>query len=73
MKKDNNFRKNITPLIIGNLKNRGSFQSHSYLNSASENGNEDIVELLASNGADINHKDNDGWTALMLGIYNLDQ
>ena len=73
MKKDNYFRKNITPLIIGNLINRGSIHTHSYLNSASENGHKDIVQFLASNVADINHKDFYGSTALMCGIYNLDQ
>ena len=71
MKKDNYFRKNITPLIIGNLINRGSIHTRSYLNSASENGHKDIVQFLASKGADIRHKKNDGWTALMWGIYDL--
>ena len=38
---------------------------------AASNGHKDIVQFLASKGADIRHKKNDGWTALMWGIYDL--
>ena len=39
---------------------------------AASEGHKDVVLILASNGADINHKNNNGWTALMWGIcYNI--
>ena len=36
-------------------------------------GQKDIVEFLASKGADIHNENNDGMTALMSGIFNFDQ
>lgn len=33
-------------------------------------GRENIVELLLRNGALIDHKNNDGWTALMTAAFN---
>ena len=36
-------------------------------------GHKDVVEYLATKGADIYHKDNNGWTASMCGIYYLDE
>ena len=39
-----------------------------YSAKAAQNGHNDVIEFLASNGADINHKNNNGWTSLMIGI-----
>lgn len=36
---------------------------------ASANGHEEIVKYLIDKGADINHKDNQGRTALIKGIH----
>ena len=38
---------------------------------AASNGHKNVVEFLASNGANIDNKNKDGSTALMLGIYFL--
>ena len=35
---------------------------------AAQNGNKDVIEFLTSKGADINHKNNNSWTSLMIGI-----
>ena len=40
-----------------------------YSKIAAQNGHRDVVEFLANKGADIHHKDNNGFTALMIGIY----
>ena len=40
---------------------------------AAQNGYKDVVEILANKGADIHHKDNNGFTALMIGIYYFDE
>ena len=40
---------------------------------AAQNGYKDVVEFLANKGADIHHKDNNGFTALMIGIYYFDE
>ena len=34
---------------------------------ASLQGQKDVVELLINNNANVNHKDNQGWNALMKG------
>ena len=36
---------------------------------AANEGHQEVVKILASNGADINHKNNNGSTALMCGIW----
>ena len=35
---------------------------------ATNEGHQEVVEILASKGADINREDKDGWTALLQGI-----
>ena len=40
--------------------------SHSKI--AAQNGHKDVVEFFASKGADINHKNKNGLTSLMIGI-----
>ena len=40
---------------------------------AAQNGYKDVVEFLLSKGVDIHHKDNNGWSAIMIGIYKLDE
>ena len=40
---------------------------------AAHKGHKDIVECLASKGANIHENDNKGFTALMIGIYYFDE
>ena len=43
----------------------------SHLFKASEYGNLDVVNVLIQAGADVNHNDSDGYTALIYGILKL--
>ena len=51
--------------IKNNKVNSTDEEGNTALMYASYNGNREIVELLIENGADIDHENNDGNTALM--------
>ena len=58
---------------INNYKSISFYQIISPLSEiAIDKGHKDVVEFLARNGADINHKDDFGRTALICGINNKD-
>ena len=46
---------------------------YNFFEKAAADGQKDVVEFLASKGADIHHENNDGMTALMSGIFNFDK
>ena len=57
-------------IYINNLKFFSFYQQFPLVSEkAAHYGHKDIVEFLASNGADIHYKNNHGWTALIWGIY----
>ena len=43
------------------------------MKKAAADGHKDVVEFLASKGAEIHHKNSDGRTALISGILNSNQ
>jgi len=56
--------------IISGLKKLSNEEKNNLLINAAHCGRKDVVELLLNNGADVNAKSNDGWSALTYAARN---
>jgi len=69
-----NFKDILKPVpqeeVLDSIAHMSQKEKDGRLLSASIKGNTKIADLLLKAGADVNAKDNDGWTTLMWALFN---